>query len=483
MPAKSKIYLLFCLSFIFGIYAGSIFSVKALLALSIIVVAVLALSLSNQRIFLAGFLALVFIIGAVRFSMKNVPERIAEFAGKTVSMEAVVVDERSETEKGAYLTLGRLAVNGENVPGKIQAFVDQYPIYDYGDRLFLEGKVALPESLRGDFSYRDYLKKSGIDATMSFPKIISFEKERQKDYKYHLFGFKKIFSLSLDSALPEPHSSFLQGLLLGSRKKIPQRVKDNFIITGTSHLVAISGFNISIIVTALTSALKGLGRRACLIVIALGLAAFVILTGGTASVIRAAVMGSLALLASNFGRLSVITNAMATSAVIMLWVNPLVLKFDLGFQLSFLALIGLVYMSPKLSDKFDSAPKFFHDYLFPTLSAQIFTLPLILGNFSRLSVVAPLSNLLVLPLIPPAMLLGFLAGAVNLVVPHAAFVFVWPAWGVLTFIIKAIDLTALIPFASIEIAIPKWWLLIYYILLARFVFTNLKPQTVYDAKK
>jgi len=197
----------------------------------------------------------------------------------------------------------------------------------------------------------------------------------------------------------------------------------------------------------------------------------VILAGASSSVVRAGIMGSLGLIALNIGRLYAITNALAFTAVVMVFVNPLVLHFDVGFQLSFLALMGLVYLTPMLEPYFERIPKTINKYLIPTIAAQIFTLPILLLNFDRLSLVAPLANLLILPVIPLAMLFGFLTGIVGMIFAPLAMPLAWITWGILTYIIKIVEFISRIPLASLEINYFSIFLAaLYYIGLLYFLW-------------
>ena len=165
---------------------------------------------------------------------------------------------------------------------------------------------------------------------------------------------------------------------------------------------------------------------------------------------RAAIMGGLLILARHEGRNYRITNAIIFAGAVMLFFNPYLLRYDAGFQLSFLATFGLVYLLPYFEKWFAGLPNFlsFRDNLAATLSAQIATFPVIFFSFGSVSLIAPLANVLILPFIPLTMLFGFLAGIVGFVSLNLTYIFVFPAWFLLSYQIWLVKLLSLLPFAS-----------------------------------
>jgi competence protein ComEC len=194
-------------------------------------------------------------------------------------------------------------------------------------------------------------------------------------------------------------------------------------------------------------------------------------------------MGIVMLIAKQLGRLSRITNTLVLTAVIMLVINPKVLIFDAGFQLSFLATMGLIYLSPMLEKIFTRLPNIFQirESFIATTSATIFTLPLILFQFGRLSVVAILVNILILPIIPFAMGVGFLTGLLSFIFPPLATVFSWIVWLMLAYIIKVVELFSDLQFASINISEFSLAMLIAgYLLIAVLMIIVARRQKRFD---
>ena len=269
--------------------------------------------------------------------------------------------------------------------------------------------------------------------------------------------------------LNEPQASFLLALLLGLKKEFPQEVEEWFSKTGTSHLNAISGLNISILVYLTNSFLVNvlaISRRKTIWLVIPIIAVFIILVGAPASAIRAAIMGLIFLYGEYLGRPSYGLNALILTAAIMLLFNPFLLGFDIGFQLSFLAMAGISFFAKPFDYFFRFVPQtnFFplRDLLSITLSAQIFTLPLTLYYFKIFPWIAPLANILVVPIIPLTMIFGFIFLFFSFI-PFLGSIFVWLAWLPLTYILLVVKILAKLP--VLNLTFPSLILIPIYIFL------------------
>lgn len=249
---------------------------------------------------------------------------------------------------------------------------------------------------------------------------------------------------SIEKILPEPQASFLAGLLFGIDKNIPKNLLEDFNKTGTRHIIALSGYNITIIASLIMGFLLWLGfwRKHAFYLSITAIIFFVFLTGASASVVRAAIMGLLVLLAQQVGRLSNPKNLLALAAFFMILKEPSALLNNAGLQLSFAATIGIIYLSPYL--------KKLPEILATTLSAQIAVSPLIIFYFHQVSLISPIANLLVLPIIPVTMLVGFIALAIGVLYLPIGIFLAWPAWLFLTYEIKIIELLTKVPFAGLS---------------------------------
>ena len=338
----------------------------------------------------------------------------------------------------------------------ITANLDQE--FFYGDWIVAEGKLQEAKNF-SDFDYQKYLERFNVYAVMGYPKILILKSHQLNPVKEFLLKVKYGFADRVGGFIKEPQKSLLMGILIGARKTLPQNIVENFNNTGTSHIIAVSGFNITIIISALGSLVYVFGRRASFWLAMLCLVAFVVIAGASASVIRASVMGFLLLLSFRFGRQYSVRPALFFSGFIMLLLNPRILFWDVGFQLSFAATLGIVYFMPLLGKIFENLGDFLglKTLVLTTLSAILATLPLILFTFGRLSLSALLVNILILPAVPFAMLFGFLS-----VVPVLGQGFAFVAAGLLFYIIKITEIFARLPYSSIDLKIstPIFWVLV-----------------------
>ncbi len=316
---------------------------------------------------------------------------------------------------------------------KILALFPRYPEVAYGDIVRFRGKIEKPASA----SYGDYLLKEGIVGISKFPVVEAIGGKRT-DYRSYLFDFRNEVSEVFSKALPQKEGTFMSGILLGGTSGFSDDFKNDMKMSGTTHLVALSGYNISVIASGAMVALSFLLPRWWSFgITSLILFLFVAMTGAEASVVRAAIMGFIMLLADESGRLYNVRNIILLAGTAMVLVNPRILIFDVGFELSFLALIGIVYLKPALVSrmKFLEKPGFggWKDGLATTVSAQTAVLPILLTNFGYFSPISLVSNTLILGLIPFTMGLGFLTALLGLLWSQLAFIAGWLALPFLTF--------------------------------------------------
>lgn len=253
--------------------------------------------------------------------------------------------------------------------------------------------------------------------------------------------------------LPEPQSSLLSGILFGVKSSFSADLYEALIVTGTIHIVVLSGQNISILSKVLAETTLPLGRKKSLLVTVAGLLIYVILIGFEPTLVRAFLMGSMSLIAVYFGRLNWSLLSLFLAAGIMLLLKPEWVG-DLSFQLSFLATLGIILFGPsgrpKAKNVLQELKNAVRMNLQTTLAAQLATIPLILVHFERFSLIAPFTNVLVGWTIMPTMILGFLmvfGGWLFLPLGQLIGLAVWVP---LTYVIWIIQATAAIPWASLS---------------------------------
>jgi competence protein ComEC len=287
--------------------------------------------------------------------------------------------------------------------------------------------------------------------------------------------FSRRFSAGMQSALPEPLASFAMGLLIGQRTNLPADITSALIAVGLVHIVAVSGYNLTIIVRAIGRLKLGSKYQKLMSSLAL-IAGFVLVTGFSASIVRAALVSALSLWAWYFGRRIKPVLLISFAAAVTAFWNPFYLWSDIGWYLSFLAFFGVLVIAPLIQARlFSKPPKVLTSVLIETLSAEIMTLPLILMTFSQLSVIALAANVLVVPLVPLAMLLSAVAGVTGMLVPQIAGWFALPARLLLTYMLDIVHMLANIPSVLIHRAISlSYMLVIYAVVLAVVLITYRK---------
>ncbi len=462
---RSKVFLIFCLAFIIGVFLGRFINFEIMAVLAMIFIIVGTIGYKSKGIIIFTIAGVIVIIGALRFSQEFAQNDIKNYYDQTRTIIGIVSDEPDERTDKTYLKLSNISIDGKSYNSKLLLTVARFPSFEYGQQLEFEGKVLEPKEYE-DFSYKNYLSRYGIDGVIYYPKILKVEKDQANVVKSKILKFKKKIVQNIAEIMPEPQNSFLGGLLVGLRKTIPSDFTEALSKTGTTHIIAISGYNITIIAVALDSLLLFFFRRRISFVLSLvAIALFVILTGASASAVRAGIMGTLGLIALNTGRVNSINNAIALTAAVMVGLNPQILHFDLGFLLSFAALLGLVYIGPVLREKFSRIPEFINFYLVPSTAAYIATLPILLTNFDQISLIAIPVNVLILFMIPIAMLFGFLLGGVVLVSLTIAQPFVWMTWGALTYVQTIVMLTSKFPGSTISFHISWLWAIMYYLVI------------------
>lgn len=367
--------------------------------------------------------------------------------------------------------------------GQVLLQAARWPAYEYGDLLEVTAELETPPVL-DDFDYRAYLARRGIRAIARRPHIEKIDSGGSA-IRHGLLALKETARRALRHALPEPESSLAVGILLGDDRGIPERLDDDFRTTNTSHIIAISGSNISLLVAMLSaSAGRMLGRREAVPLVIAVVAAYTVLVGADAAVVRAAIMGSIVVFGDLAGRPSHAATSLGAAALGMSLWNPGVL-WDLGFQLSFAATIGLLVIGPVLREATRAgvsrgvAPeragglvRFLEEAVLLTVAAQLTTWPIIAMQTGQISLVALLANALIVPVQPAVMGLGGLTAAAGSLWPAAGTVVGLAAWPPIAWSIRTVELCADLPYASVTWRMPPAAAGAYFCLLALALFPS-----------
>jgi len=475
----SKIFLYFCLSFIGGIFIGSILlgpEPITCYGLGLIIFGLILISVfwARQKIVVFGFCILCLVFGFWRYQNFSFAE--SELSNYNDQEEKIILIGIISAEpelkgKSQQLTIEILSEDGpRSNKSRVLVMTDRYPEYQYGDKIKITGYFKSPSEDISGFNYKNYLKKDGIYSVMDWPEIELLERGLGNPVSKTLFSFKNKLKESLNRAMSPPQSGLLEALFFGDENNLSKEWKDKFNLTGTRHITAVSGMNITIISALLFSFLLALGfwRQQAYYISVVLIIFYILMTGAASSAVRAGIMGILFLTAQHLGRVSLAWRAIIFAAVLMLFFNPLLLRFDVGFQLSFLAMLGLIFLQPFFMDFFKKIPDFFQlrYSLTATLSAQIFVLPLLIYNFGRIPLLSPLANILIVPLLPLITILGFVFSLVGIVSQFLGQILSWPAWLLLAYVIKIIDFFSKIPLTSLTLPNIHWlWLVIFYLIL------------------
>ena len=465
---RSRVFLYVLISFILGVGVRSFFEVPYVIISMCAVVGAFLLVfwyLERQRVLLGitGALLVFFTFGMVRFSWQEAAREnatVISFAGEqAVTLRGVMEDIPDVREKNTRLVIrvSEVLPSEDDVwrvaSGRVLVFVNRYPVFEYGDELEVRGMLEIPEEFSG-FDYPAYLAKDGIYTLMYYPDTELVSSGNGSSIKRYLFFLRQELEESMERVLPEPHAAFLKGILLGSRASIPQWLLDAFQVTGVTHIIALSGFNITIIADSISRMLRrfSVSPTGTFWTSFLFISLFTMMVGASPSIVRASLMGALVLLAAKEGRQYQGPNALTFAGAVMILQNPSILRFDVAFQLSFLATAGLLFVAPRLGPKFSFLPEMFgfRNNLLTTISAQLTVLPLLLYTFGAVSLVSPVSNMLILSLMPLTMLFGFLAALMGMGWAGAGVLAGGIAYVCISYHIWVVTVLSAVPFAMIS---------------------------------
>lgn len=363
-------------------------------------------------------------------------------------------------------------VNGHEARGKLLAVLPRETELAYGDTVDMRGTLELPQAFETDtgrvFDYPGYLRVHGVSALMQYATLRASEPGGPSVYRT-LYDIKHAFMRSLEKLFAEPQGALMEGMLLGEKRGLPDATTQAFIVAGLIHVVVLSGYNISIVaefVLRLFGAV--LPRRYALVAGGVAIIAFALMAGAGAATVRASIMGLIAVLARYLKRPAAALRALFIAAAAMALWNPLVVLHDPGFILSVIATFGLITLSPWVETYLKWIPmwKYFdlRSIAASTIAVQIFILPALLYMTGILSIFALPANILALPIVPAAMLLGFIAGLLGLIAPVLALVPALAADVLLRWMLGVANIAASLPSASATIAVfPAWVAVLVYI--------------------
>lgn len=368
--------------------------------------------------------AVLALLGARFWYVLSAEAPLLPGVGRMAVVSGAVADDIDVRESGARVVVEVSTVNGESAEGKVLATLPRETRLQYGDQVEVRGMLEAPQEFETQtgrvFDYPGYLTARGVSYVLAHAELRS-TRAGEWSVLRTLFALKHRFEQGLEKVMSEPMAALMEGLLLGEKSGLPKALTQAFVLAGLVHIVVLSGYNIGVVAEwALRFFAAFLPRKVSLVAVAAIIVLFACMAGGGMATIRAAIMGVLAILARFLRRSAAALRALIVAVVLMLLYNPLAL-FDVGFMLSVLATFGLITLAPAVEARLRFLPEGgIRSIAATTIAVQFFVLPALLYFTGVLSIVSLPVNVLVLPFVPLAMLLGFVAGLLALVHPLLA---------------------------------------------------------------
>ncbi len=458
------------LAFVVGIYFSSHFAIPWSVALPIIIAVFIVVLLLRKKgpLLLCGLCIALFLCGAIRFGAVPTGDELQYHVGQgAVEVVGVVIEEPEPSDSSMTLVLADREIDGGRVKGNMLVRTTRYPTYQYGDFLKMTGELEKPPDDLDGFDYRAYLAHQGIYTTMYYPEVELLATGQGPQPLQWLYSVRHRMSEALGESLSEPEGSLAQGILLGLRHNVPSSLYEDFRMSGTAHLLAISGIHMAIIAGIILSIsvwLFGRHRPTYFIITLTILWMYALLAGMSPSVVRAAIMVSIFLFGTYLGRQRSAITALTFAAAIMVVIDPQIL-WSVSFQLSFAAVSGVIIITPTFQEwglKI-KVPNIVTDSFAFSLGAIIATLPLIAYYFGYISLVGLPATFVALFALPGIIVLSALVGFIGLFALPLAQVVGWVDWLFLKYIVVIVGGFAALPYSSLELGnMDAAWVWLYY---------------------
>lgn len=420
----------------------------------------------KRGLFLLTLLSILFCVaGMLRMEMSRGNHYPLDSSiDEKIELSGVICDDPQPKE-----TSQRFCLEVEDASQKILVVSERYPEFSYGDELRIKGKLELPENFESyeggpEFDYISYLAKDGLRYVMYRPDIEKIGEGKGSRVMEFFISSKASFVRRIEEFFVEPQSSLLSGILIGEKGSLPKDVIDDFKISGLQHILVLSGYNVTIVAESFMKMFSfmpvALGRGFG----AVSIIFFALFTGASATTIRASIMALIVLLSRSTARTYDISRALVVAAFFMVLHNPMILMFDVSFQLSFIATLGLIYVAPLVNDRLGWVTEKLNmrEILSSSIGTQVLVVPFLMHIMGSVSLISLVTNLFVLPTIPFSMLAGFVTVATSLISDTTATIISWIAQVPLSYILFIADLSAKIPFASLNITMSTFMLIISY---------------------
>ncbi len=485
------LFYLLCGAWFSGLFLGRLIPAtpeRWLLLSAIALAAVLAFrAVPGYRLAFLGLLALTLAGARFQSNLPTIdPEHIAYYneLDHRVQVTGVIVEDPVWRAESVDLVLEAERIwiadlgHAHGVEGRILVNTSRSRAWRYGDWVQVTGNLETPPS-GIDFDYSEYLQREGILSRVTQASIRLLEHDHGQPLLRAIYQLRNRFLQIILRIFPDPEAQLLSGILLGVESGIPDDVQTAFNRTGTTHIIAISGFNLTLLAQASIRVCGNwLGRRRGAFVAGVVILLYTLMVGAQAAVVRAAIMALLGLLAFYFGRVNDALRALCLAGFLMSVLDPFA-PWDVGFQLSFAATLGLILYADPLQKGVESwlnrhfepelvkrTTPLLGEYALFTLAAQLTTLPITVLVFRRLSLVSLAANMTILPLQPGLMFLGGSAMIAGAILQPLGQLLAWMAWPFAAATIRLVSLWSGLPLASIPLGeLDGLLLLAYYAVL------------------
>ncbi len=475
------------ITFFFGVMIGTLWGVEPWTIAWVLVIAAGLGAIGRRRneassaskIITLAVLLVCLVVGLFRIyvaSQQFGHSLLVASVGEKVEMVGVVSKEPDVREAATHLYV-------RTDSDTVLVTTERYTNIRYGDEVSVSGTLKRPESFVGElgreFNYPAYLLARHVEYQISFAQVEILGSGNGNQFLSFLFVVKHTLINGIESVLNEPQAGLSEGLLLGVKQALGEELESAFRTSGIIHIVVLSGQNVMIVVMFVLTVMSFfLPRRPRLLIGLCVIAGFALMVGLSATVVRASIMAGILLTGQLLGRSHNLLRSLLFAGAVMVFINPYILLYDLGFQFSFMATLGLILIAPKfetfISDGFSKLS--IKEFIVATIATQVAVLPLLLYHIGEVSVVAVVVNVLVLPVVPAAMLATFMAGVVSLISTTLALPFAFLAHVVLSYIIQVALFFSALPFASFIVpAFPVYGVFILYGLLG-FLAWKLQPK-------
>ncbi len=481
MLVSSKLLFFVLISFILGIFCNSYFAeigkiIPGFFILSIIFLSTkLSFTINEKNNFVLLSVILIFFTLGFHWNQYNLIKQDESIfvqytdTKKEIILTGIVVKEPEIKEKTIHLVLKPNTLNNQSLfksKENVLVIADKYLEINYLDEVSLIGKIDVPKNFN-NFDYVGYLAKDRIYSIIFHPTIKNISNENKKlSFSKKILLFREKSNRLINQNFPKPQSAILSAMILGDKSNISNEWQNKFSASGLNHVIAISGMHIMILIFFLNLFFNNIkNKKSKLFLIFFFIFIFVLMTGSSSSAIRAGIMGSIVLFSRLLGRPINYFRILVLAASIMLLLNPLILKSDIGFQLSFLAVLGIIFLFDFFKNFLKFLPENLREIFALSFSANIFIYPLLGYYFQKVSIIFPITNFLILPVISWLMILGLIYILTSFIFSFISYILFFPLLIFLTYLTSIIFFFSKLPWVYLNFNDIKIFLIVFYFCL------------------